>query len=134
LALVIINGSYDPKKTGNLLGIAASTRAGANAMKEMLGIKGKLALIVMALGLAIGGVGWAPSNGLAENIQSVNRVAGIPATNGPTLAVDQYGDQLPEGAVARLGVRRFRHDGQANWLAFTADGKTLFKQRASRIP
>jgi WD40 repeat protein len=33
-----------------------------------------------------------------------------------------YGDPLPPGAVQRLGATRFRHDGHALSLTFTADG------------
>lgn len=38
---------------------------------------------------------------------------------------DLFGDPLPEGAIARLGSRRFRHEGETNALRFTSDGKTL---------
>jgi WD40 repeat protein len=47
--------------------------------------------------------------------------------------VDSYGDPLPEGAVARLGSRRLRHDGPVESIAFAPDGKTFVAADASRF-
>jgi WD40 repeat protein len=63
-------------------------------------------------------------------------VLGVPPTDPPRAAespakesvagTDRYGDALPDGAVARLGTVRFRHDdGFIRPLVYTPDGKTL---------
>ena len=38
---------------------------------------------------------------------------------------DRYGDDMPPGALARLGTVRWRHGGQINQFAVAPDGKTI---------
>ena len=40
--------------------------------------------------------------------------------------LDAQGDQLPDGALARIGSVRLRHSGEIGLLSFAPDGKSLF--------
>lgn len=62
----------------------------------------------------------------------VAQAHGQPASFGPWLSrgkmplqVDWNGDDLPVGAIARIGTVRLRHAGQIVKLLFTSDGKSL---------
>ena len=73
-------------------------------------------VVTVGLGVGMSGPGAADPPGKA---------AEPPAPKGTGPVVDRYGDPLPKGAVMRLGTVRFRHDGQAHSVAYSADGKTL---------
>jgi RNA polymerase sigma factor (sigma-70 family) len=51
-------------------------------------------------------------------------VAAKPADAGRP-ATDRYGDPLPEGALARLGTLRFRHEWSVSCAALAPDGRTV---------
>jgi WD40 repeat protein len=46
--------------------------------------------------------------------------------------VDAQGDTLPEGALARIGGVRLRHNGEIGLVAFAPDGKSLFSLGADQ--
>ena len=52
-------------------------------------------------------------------------------------AVDQYGDPLPDGVLARLGTLRFSHPAPAVWqrpIAISPDGKHIASAGYSFVP
>jgi WD40 repeat protein len=53
--------------------------------------------------------------------------------DGRKVSVDRYGDPLPQGAVARLGTKRFRHEGEANSLVFSPNGQMLAARTAGGV-
>jgi len=59
-----------------------------------------------------------------RRLRQVNRPSQFPA--------NLCGDPLPEGALARTGTSRFRHEANVNALVFSPDGKTLISAGMDR--
>ncbi len=100
------------------------------AMASMVGIKGKLIIMVLLLGL--GGAGLAGHGALMEKGQPAEVQKGQPAPakgetakNDPPIATDLFGDPLPPGALNRLGSMRLRHTSGIGSMLYTPDGKAL---------
>src|SRR5262245_36367260 len=109
------------------------------AMKTMMGIKSKVAVIVLALTLAVSGVlsGYdalvqqAPPK--AEDKQAPV-VQGDPPKKevaGPAKAL--HGDSLPTGAIARLGTIRCRHDSTIVFAGFHPGGKSVISASSDGV-
>jgi RNA polymerase sigma factor (sigma-70 family) len=117
---------------------AGGTAAGAvpaalaeGSLKAMAMMKMKIViLLITALGLAAG-AGAIACQAFAvkpapEAPPTAKRQAEPPQKNEPQVRLDDDGDPLPDGAVRRVGTRRFRHGGgQVNTLLVCPDGKTL---------
>jgi RNA polymerase sigma factor (sigma-70 family) len=88
-------------------------------------------MLLLAGSLTFGGAGLLAhqifgTNNTAEPPSSVpERVAAPPPENKPKIAVDRFGDPLPERAVVRLGTVRFRMSGLVGACVWSPDGKTL---------
>jgi WD40 repeat protein len=53
-------------------------------------------------------------------------LAGLLLAPPPGPATDLYGDPLPQGAFARLGMARLRHGGHGDSVVFSADGRWIY--------
>jgi RNA polymerase sigma factor (sigma-70 family) len=104
-----------------------SARASALAEEAIAGIvsiKGKLVLMLLAVGLTIGGAGLAGYSGLAETSQPALAVkAQAAARDEPAVGKREISDAVPPGAVVRLGSDHLR--AMTDSLCFSDDGKTL---------
>ena len=117
--------------------------AGAIALAEeaMVVAKAKLVLMVVVMGLAVGGVGWAEFGGLRHSEKPSLETRGKPLAavinaSSPVervlpVATDEYGDPLPPGALRRFGTVRFRDLAQpTSQLTFAARGMVLISAGA----
>jgi WD40 repeat protein len=131
-----------------LAGSSANISVGALALAQGL-IMGKIKIVLVVLtaaALAVTGVGWAeyqlnggqvPKERTEAKPQAQTKKPDkhdVASTLGSKEQprVDAYGDPLPEGAVARLGARQFRHEDMVT-LAHTRDGKSLVGLTSSGI-
>jgi WD40 repeat protein len=64
---------------------------------------------------------------MAAYVAAVDQDATLSAQDPPRVQVqaDRNGDELPQGALARLGTLRWRHAGAVNFVAFLPDGKAV---------
>ncbi|HYV39989.1 MAG TPA: sigma-70 family RNA polymerase sigma factor, partial [Gemmataceae bacterium] len=120
-----------------VVGGLVSARALLWAEQAMTGIvKAKMAVCVcvLAVGVALGGAGLAGYDGpesanppLAEHVQSPSPKVATqpPQKKEPAAAVDLFGNPLPDGAVGRLGTKRFRVGQFARHIAYSPNGKNL---------
>jgi RNA polymerase sigma factor (sigma-70 family) len=134
-------------KTALAGGVSASAITLAKeALKGMIATKVKLILLTMSVGLALAGVGVAGYRGIgsadvAEGdkgqrryTQSSARVASKQhEPEKKENRVDFYGDPLPEGAVARLGTVRWRHDGLVEFAAYLGEGSKIASAATDRF-
>jgi len=118
---------------GHILSANAMALA-EGAMRGLIGIKVKVAMLLVTLGLAVGGAalaGHALTRETSESSQSdqTSNAEAKAEKNSPqpvlAKATDRYGDFLPPGAVARFGTARFRHDTLTSSVAYGLSGKVL---------
>jgi RNA polymerase sigma factor (sigma-70 family) len=102
------------------------------ALQPVMAIRGRLVVVLLAIGLAVGGVRLASRGAPADRFKpEAAKGAQTPiAENGAQKEVtpvitDLHGDPLPQGAVARLGTVRFRHGFGTRMVGFAPGGKIL---------
>jgi RNA polymerase sigma factor (sigma-70 family) len=90
---------------------AGATRPGLRAVTALL----------LAVGLAAAGAGLLVARG--PDAPPAGDAPKAAAEAAP--ATDRFGDPLPDGALARLGTVRLRHDESVHAVEFSPDGKVL---------
>ncbi|MGE3804329.1 MAG: WD40 repeat domain-containing protein, partial [Gemmataceae bacterium] len=109
---------------GNEAALSARATLVANAILESMRLQRLKLLAAFTLLLCLAGAG----TGLAYHwlgTPASTTPAVLPVVIVPPRPVDLYGDELPPGAVGRLGTRRFWVGSDAAYLAFTPDGSQI---------
>jgi RNA polymerase sigma factor (sigma-70 family) len=104
----------------------ASTQAAAlaaNALKSMALAKATTGFLAVALIGMMSVLGAAMA--LPQSPDPQPPKLDVPAVVEAAARADLYGDPLPDGAVARLGTTRWRHDRPVGFAAFRPDGKSV---------
>jgi RNA polymerase sigma factor (sigma-70 family) len=87
------------------------------------------AVVLLACLFGLAASAWVVAQTKAESATPTGKVAdeneGKAKAPAREPKVDRYGDPLPDGAVARLGTVRWRHDGPVYAVAYSRDGKRL---------
>jgi RNA polymerase sigma factor (sigma-70 family) len=92
---------------------------GARGVGGLLVSRRRFAVVVLAIPVAVaaGGVAYWATGPHGEKPDAHEERPGP--------RVDRIGDPLPDGALARIGTTRFRHDQPIHLIAFTEDGKRV---------
>jgi RNA polymerase sigma factor (sigma-70 family) len=129
LAAAVVPSALADAAVGEALRFAAgarvSPRVGGLANAVLHGLVAARMRTVLVLALLLGVVA-AGAELLAGRTSEGGPESPAPQPGAePQAGTDRNGDPLPAGALARLGAVRFRHEGEAQSLAFSPDRKLL---------
>jgi RNA polymerase sigma factor (sigma-70 family) len=98
------------------------TALAADVLKAATWTKTRIAALLLMIASVFGGLATAVAHRPGQKTEQATQQR--KATSDEPGA-DQYGDPLPQGAIARMGTIRLRHAGHAFAVAFLADGNTV---------